>query len=89
MAVNKITGIPLVLASLVLLSAAQEKPVNHPCACHPRDVGASGSTKDWTGYRNGGIEWHYSVDEALKIAKEKKKLVFWFHVAGDLDKEGC
>ena len=89
MAVNKSTWIPIALASLALMSAAQEKPVNHPCACHPREVGASGSRIDWEGYRKGGIEWHYSIDEALKLAQERKKLVFWYHVAGDLDKEGC
>ena len=72
---------------LSLLSAAPQE--NHPCKCHPREAGASGSRNDWPGYRNGGLKWHYSVDEAMKIAKDEKKLVFWYHVAGDLDKEGC
>ena len=89
MAVNKITRLTTALLFLALVSAAQEKPANHPCDCHPRDVGASGSRNDWEGYRKGGIAWHYAVDEALKIAKAENKLVFWYHVAGDLDKEGC
>lgn len=87
MALNKFTWAPIALVSLALMSA--QEPVDHPCKCHPREEGASGSTKDWEGYRKGGITWHYSVDEALKIAKAQKKLVFWYHVAGDLDKEGC
>jgi len=87
MTVNKITWISMVLVSLALVSAARQE--NHPCNCHPREVGASGSRNDWDGYRKGGITWHYSIDEALKLAKDEKKLVFWYHVAGDLDKEGC
>ena len=76
-------------AVLLVLAGVQDKPVNHPCECHPREVGASGSRVDWEGYRKGGIAWHYSIKEALKIAADEKKLVFWYHVAGDLDKEGC
>jgi hypothetical protein len=76
------------LIAWACLAASQE--ANKPaCECKPREVGASGSKVDWPGYRNGGLKWHYSVDEAMKIAKDEKKLVFWYHVAGDLDKEGC
>jgi hypothetical protein len=78
----------MVVVSLALISAIQV-PVDHPCACHPREVGAAGSRNDWECYRKGGITWHYKVEEALKIAKAENKLVFWYHVAGDLDKEGC
>jgi len=87
MAVTKIAWIPIALVSLALLSAAPQE--NHPCRCHPREEGASGSRIDWEGYRKGGLAWHYAVEEALKIATAEKKLVFWYHVAGDLDKEGC
>ncbi len=87
MAVNKIAWVPMALISIALVSAAQEQ--NHPCKCHPREAGESGSRNDWEGYRDGGISWHYSIDEALKIAAAEKKLVFWYRVAGDLDKEGC
>ena len=83
----KIAWVPMALACLSLISAAPQE--NHPCNCHPREVGASGSRSDWEGYRKGGIAWHYAVDEALKIAKAEGRLVFWYHVAGDLDKEGC
>jgi hypothetical protein len=86
-ALTKITWVPVALMGLALVSAAQQE--NHPCTCHPREEGASGSRVDWEGYRKGGIAWHYSIDEALKIAAAEKKLVFWYHVAGDLDKEGC
>ena len=89
MAVNKITSILVSLAAVALMSAAPQQQENHPCKCHPREAGASGSRVDWEGYRKGGIAWHYSIDEALKIAAAEKKLVFWYHVAGDLDKEGC
>lgn len=75
------------IATLVLAAAAQEEG-RPKCECKPRDVGASGSRKDWAAYRKG-IDWHYSVDEAARIAEFEKKLVFWFHLAGDLDKEGC
>jgi len=87
MGVLKSAWVPTALISLALLSAAKQE--NHPCRCHPREEGASGSRNDWEGYRKGGLAWHYSVDEALKIAAAEKKLVFWYHVAGDLDKEGC
>ena len=80
--------VPTVLIGLVMVSAHQQsvKPV---CTCAPREVGQSGTRNDWEGYRKAGIAWHYSVDEAMKIAQAEKKLVFWYHVAGDLDKEGC
>ena len=58
------------------------------CKCKPRDIGDSGSRKDWDGFRKD-IKWHYSVDEALKIAQAEGKMIFWYHVVGDLDKEGC
>ena len=73
------------LALVALLAVAAQDPV---CTCKPRETGDSGSKKDWAGYRKG-IDWHYSVDEAARIAEGEKKLVFWFHLAGDLDKEGC
>ncbi len=79
--------IPLVLLVGAAVSSAQEEALSL-CACKPREVGSSGSRKDWEGYRKG-IAWHYEVDEAMKIAQAGKKLVFWYHVAGDLDKEGC
>jgi len=75
------------LAALALAAAAQERP-RPLCTCKPREVGPSGSRVDWSGYRKG-IDWHYSVDEATRLADYDKKLVFWFHLAGDLDKEGC
>ena len=79
--------LPTVLVGIALVSALREpsKPV---CRCVPREVGASGSRVDWPGYTQG-IRWHYSVDEAMEIARAQRRLVFWYHVVGDLDKEGC
>lgn len=88
MAVLKLTWLPLVLFSLSTISA-QQHGIRPLCECTPRGVGQSGSWNDWPGYRKGPIAWHYSVDEALKIARFDQKLVFWYHVAGDFDKEGC
>lgn len=58
------------------------------CKCEPREAGQSGSKVDYPlGAR--GIRWHRSIEEAKAIAAYEGKLVFYFHVAGDLDKEGC
>ena len=79
--------LPIALLVGFSLSAAQEEA--HPlCACKRREVGASGSRHDWDGYRKE-IRWHYSVAEAMKIARAEGRLVFWYQVSGDLDKEGC
>lgn len=78
--------VPVLLLAGLAVSAQEGL---HPlCACKPRDVGPSGSRVNWDGYAKS-IQWHYSVEEALKIARAEGKLVFWYHLAGDLDKEGC
>jgi len=88
MAIRRLSQIlPLVLLSGLAVSSAQEA-ARPACECKPREVGASGSRQNWKDYLKG-IDWHYSVDEAARIAAFEKKLVFWFHLAGDLDKEGC
>jgi hypothetical protein len=79
--------IPLILLSGVAVSSAQEAS-NPLCSCKPREAGASGSRVDWDGYSKT-VRWHYSVEEALKIARAEGKMVFWQQVVGDLDKEGC
>jgi len=56
--------------------------------CKSREVGASGSRVDWDGYTKS-VRWHYSIEEALKIARAEGKMVFWQQIVGDLDKEGC
>jgi len=80
------------VVAFILLCGATVFPAqdsaNSICTCKPRQVGASGSRVDWEGYGKG-VRWHYSVDEAMKIAKDQNRLVFWYHVVGDLDKEGC
>jgi len=70
-----------------LVASAQEEA--HPlCACKPREVGRSGSRNDWEGYKKA-VKWHYSVEEAMKIARAEGRMVFWQQIVGDLDKEGC
>jgi hypothetical protein len=79
--------IPFVLLTGLAVSSAQDPP--HPlCSCKPRPIGASGSRVDWDGYTKS-VRWHYSIDEALKIARAEGKLVFWQQIVGDMDKEGC
>ena len=79
--------LPLLLLTGFAVSSAQE--AGHPlCSCKPREVGASGSRVNWSGYTKS-IRWHYSIDEAMKIARAEGKLVFWQQIIGDLDKEGC
>ncbi len=79
--------LPLVLLTGLAVSSAQE--AGHPlCSCKPRKVGESGSRVDWAGYGKT-VRWHFSIDEALKIARAEGKMVFWQQIAGDLDKEGC
>ncbi len=76
----------LLFAILSLAASADDGPT--VCRCKPREVGDSGSRADWAGYGKG-VRWHLSLDEAKAMAREQKKLVFTFHIVGDLDKEGC
>lgn len=70
-------------------SVANAQEESHPlCACKPREVGQSGSRNEWEGYKKA-VKWHYSVDEAMKIARAEGRMVFWQQIVGDLDKEGC
>jgi len=78
--------LPMFLLGFAIAAAQEGK--TPPCECKRREVGDSGSRNDWAGY-DKTIRWHTSVDEAMKIAKAEGKLVLWFHLAGDLDKEGC
>ena len=85
--------LPTLLVAVALIPSTHSmsvipQPSPAPCRCAPRDVGESGSRKNWEGYGNG-IRWHYSIREAMRIAEAENKHVFWLHVSGDLDKEGC
>ena len=88
MTVRKLGGVLSVLLVFCVMEATAQDGASPPCECKRREVGDSGSRNDWAGYGKT-IRWHSSVDEAMKIAKAENKLVFWYHVAGDLDKEGC
>lgn len=35
------------------------------------------------------VKWHTSVEEARAAAVREKKLLFVYHLVGDLDKEKC
>lgn len=80
----------LSLSALALAGARADEPPakKTECRCERREVGASGSKKDWSGYGKG-VVFHTSVDEARAMAREQGKLVYVFHLIGDLDKEGC
>lgn len=80
--------VSLALLFIFRLSQAPFPPEQALCTCVRREVGESGSRRDWEGYRRG-ITWHTSIHEAMKLAEARDKLVFWFQLAGDLDKEGC
>ena len=84
---KRVQFIPLVFLTGLAVSTAQES-AQPLCSCKPRDVGASGSRVNWDGYGKS-VRWHYSIDEALRIARADGKMVFWQQIVGDLDKEGC
>lgn len=35
------------------------------------------------------MKWESSLAEAQKIARKEKKLILYYVLVGDLDKEGC
>ncbi len=35
------------------------------------------------------VKWHASVEEARQTAVHEKKLLFVYHLVGDLDQEKC
>lgn len=47
---------------------------------------AGGVRADEVG-RGGKVRWHASLEKARAAAREKGKLVFYYHVAGDLENE--
>ena len=78
-----------VLAALAILAGVASAEGEGPeCRCARREVGESGSRVDWPGYGRG-VRWHTSVEEGRALARREGKLLFVYHVAGDLDKEGC
>jgi hypothetical protein len=42
----------------------------------------------WSGYRRG-ILWHTDMEEAKKLAAKSKKLVLYYQIVGELNKDGC
>ena len=78
---------PVVLALLALAACADPEPPAR-CRCVPLDVGPSGCRDPWTEY-NEGIRWHSDLGEAFQLARQEKKLVFYFLLVGDLDKSHC
>jgi len=76
----------VIVGLLVLSACAEARPVR--CRCQPPEVGPSGCLEPWAGY-NEGIRWHTDLEEAFQLARQEKKLVFYFLVVGDLDKSQC
>lgn len=74
------------IPTLVLVGAAtafptvpvQESPAKAAQEARRVDKGPARS-------KIGGIAWYASVDDAMKIAQREGKLLFWYHVAGNLD----
>lgn len=79
---------PVLLLGLLGLSACSRSDFPIHCECKPLDVGLSGCRKPWTSY-NEGIRWHSNLEEAFSLARQEKKLVFYFLLVGDLDKSHC
>jgi hypothetical protein len=43
----------------------------------------------WTGYAKLDLVWRPDLEAAADVAKRTDRLVFYFQVVGNLDKEGC
>ncbi len=66
-------------------SEPPKRPLPAPraaCMCGPD------APSTWGPY-NRHVRWHRSLDEARSLAEDQGKLVFTYHVVGNLDDEGC
>jgi hypothetical protein len=71
-----------VLALVAIFAVSLDRPRSSAKA---DDVGAVVS--DWTHLTK--VAWRPSLPAAQTEAKEKKKLVFAYHLVGKMDAEGC
>ena len=76
-----------ILGLLAITACAEAVPPTH-CQCQPLEVGPSGCRKPWADY-NEGIRWHTNLGETFRLARQEKKLVFYFLLVGDMDKSHC
>ncbi len=53
-----------------------------------QDCCSANTPKPWPGY-DEAVRWEKSLDEAQKKARAGKKLILYYVLVGDLDKEGC
>ncbi len=58
------------------------------CGCAPPAGHNKASRLAWSGYQTG-VFWHSDLAEAKEIAARSEKLVLFFQIAGDMNKEGC
>lgn len=58
----------------------------HPAlAKGPSDPAA----RAWSGYAQIDVPWQPDLASAMKAAKQSDRLIFYYQVVGNLDKEGC
>jgi hypothetical protein len=73
----------IAVLTLVALTACSESEPPVRCECRPSELG-----RKWPRY-NEGVRWHTSLEEACKRARQEGKLVFYYLLVGDMDKELC
>ena len=56
--------------------------------CPPRKVKPPKPTATWPLYQKG-VQWEESLEQAQALAKKEGKLVFYYHIVGDMDRAGC
>lgn len=76
---------PAAMFALLLLAASppQESSDGKPPPC------CDGKTPyPWAEY-NKGVQWSQPAVETVERARRENRLIMFFQVVGDLDKEGC
>jgi len=72
------------------LRALHAEHAFNPTAWHKTPAAPAGpGTPSWLGYAKLDLAWQPDLDAAKELAKKTDRLVFFFQVVGDLDKEGC
>jgi hypothetical protein len=72
------------------LRALHAEHAFHPTSWHKTPAAtADPGSSPWTGYAKLDLAWQPDLDAAKDWASKTDRLVFFFQVVGDLDKEGC
>ncbi len=58
------------------------------CGCAPPDAANARSAKRWINYQKG-IFWHTDLVEARSLAAASSRLILYYQIAGDMNKNGC